>query len=176
MGRPGLNKEEFVARARNTHGNKYDYSKVEYKNNRIKVCIVCPEHGDFWQCTQDHIKGRGCPICGRKKLRESMLAKSNRIICKCDECGKEFYLSKCYLKRERKHRFCSRACEAEFRKYHNTAESWIGGRINISTGYKTIRINGKERDEHRLVMERHLGRPLRSDEVVHHINGDKQDN
>lgn len=42
--------------------------------------------------------------------------------------------------------------------------------------YKAIKVNGKKIDEHRYVMEQHLGRKLTKDEVVHHINGDKQDN
>ena len=47
------------------HGDKYDYSKVEYINNKTKVCIICPEHGEFWQKPESHIiKKRGCPYCG----------------------------------------------------------------------------------------------------------------
>ena len=61
--------EEFIEEARKIHGDKYDYSKVEYVNNRTKVCIICPKHGEFWQLPQDHIKGRGCICCaGVKKL------------------------------------------------------------------------------------------------------------
>lgn len=46
-----------------------------------------------------------------------------------------------------------------------------------STGkYKAVTIDGKQRPEHRVIMERRLGRPLRSDEVVHHVNGDRGDN
>lgn len=59
-----LRSKDFVARARKTHGNKYDYSKVEYKNNSEKVCIICPKHGEFWQGPYAHLRGEGCPKCG----------------------------------------------------------------------------------------------------------------
>ena len=42
-----LNKESFVERSNIIHHNKYDYSKVEYINSSTKVCIICPEHGEF---------------------------------------------------------------------------------------------------------------------------------
>lgn len=42
--------------------------------------------------------------------------------------------------------------------------------------YVSLKVKGKRIDEHRLVMERHLGRKLRRDEVVHHLNGDRRDN
>ncbi|MBO5714970.1 MAG: HNH endonuclease [Clostridia bacterium] len=44
------------------------------------------------------------------------------------------------------------------------------------TQYKAIRVNGKKVDEHRYVVERHIGRPLERNEVVHHKNGNKRDN
>ena len=43
-------------------------------------------------------------------------------------------------------------------------------------GYKALKRNGKRIDEHRLVMEIHLGRKLTRQEVVHHIDGVKQNN
>lgn len=43
-----LTKQEFIERARVKHGDKYDYSKVEYKGKDEKVCIICPIHGEFW--------------------------------------------------------------------------------------------------------------------------------
>ena len=56
-------KEDFIERAKEVHGDKYDYSKVKYINTRTKVCIVCPEHGEFWQTPGDHIAGHGCQKC-----------------------------------------------------------------------------------------------------------------
>lgn len=56
-------KEEFIEESNIIHNNKYNYSKVEYINNKTKVCIICPEHGEFWQVPQDHTKGRGCSKC-----------------------------------------------------------------------------------------------------------------
>lgn len=68
-------KEEFVCQAKETHGNIYDYENVEYKNNRTKVCIICREHGEFWQTPEHHLNGRGCPKC-----KESLLEKKVRGI------------------------------------------------------------------------------------------------
>ena len=48
------------------HKGKYDYRYVDYKNCRSKICIVCPIHGDFWQTADDHMQGKGCPMCANK--------------------------------------------------------------------------------------------------------------
>lgn len=58
-------KEQFIADARLVHGDKYEYDKVVYKKALEKVCITCPEHGDFWQTPNNHLKGKGCPYCNR---------------------------------------------------------------------------------------------------------------
>ena len=57
--------EEFIKKAREIHGNKYDYSKTEYVDAKTKVCIICPEHGEFWQRAGSHLAGRGCNKCAR---------------------------------------------------------------------------------------------------------------
>lgn len=59
--------EEWVSKARQIHGDKYDYSKVKYSNSQTKVCIICPEHGEFWQKAASHLKGSGCPKCAKSK-------------------------------------------------------------------------------------------------------------
>ena len=65
-------KEQFIDKARKIHGNRYDYSKVEYVNNRTKVCIICPKHGEFWQSPDKHLMGDNCPQCNRSKLEEKI--------------------------------------------------------------------------------------------------------
>ena len=47
------------------HGDKYDYSKVEYINNHIPITIICPEHGEFEQTPCNHLNGAGCPKCNQ---------------------------------------------------------------------------------------------------------------
>lgn len=67
-----LTTEEFIRRARELHGDRYDYSKVEYVDTRTKVCIICPVHGEFWQTYDNHVGSQcDCPKCAidKKKLR-----------------------------------------------------------------------------------------------------------
>jgi hypothetical protein len=65
-----LTQKEFIEKAKNIHKNKYDYSKVIYKNYREKVCIICPEHGEFWQKPQHHLYNHGCPTCGGREKND----------------------------------------------------------------------------------------------------------
>ena len=48
------------------HGNRYDYSKVNYINNNTKIEIICSLHGSFFQTPKSHLKGSNCPNCGVK--------------------------------------------------------------------------------------------------------------
>lgn len=59
--------ENFIQDARKIHGNKYNYSKVEYINSTTKITITCPIHGDFEQTPHNHLRKRGCPQCGREQ-------------------------------------------------------------------------------------------------------------
>ena len=59
-----LTTETFIQKARKVHGDKYDYSKVEYKNAYSKVPIICPKHGIFYQIPNSHLIGKGCSDCG----------------------------------------------------------------------------------------------------------------
>jgi hypothetical protein len=59
--------ERFIEKAKQVHGDKYDYSLVEYKNMKTKVKIICPIHGEFWQTPSDHLQKHGCGECGLLK-------------------------------------------------------------------------------------------------------------
>lgn len=55
--------DEFISRSNKVHGDKYDYSKIEFKKQHTKVTIICPLHGDFEQLPYNHLNGHGCPLC-----------------------------------------------------------------------------------------------------------------
>ena len=80
------NTENFIERATLKHKGKYDYSKVDYINNYTKVCIICPEHGEFWQKPNDHLRGIGCFQCGgkynltEKEVLEALQTKYKNVI------------------------------------------------------------------------------------------------
>jgi len=122
-GKAKLTTEEFVNKAIEVHGCKYDYSKVKYKNNSTKICIICKEngHGEFYQRPGDHLKGNGCPKCsGKAKLTtEEFVEKAKKIhgdkydyskvdyknnstkvciICKEDGHGEFYQTSDCHLR------------------------------------------------------------------------------
>lgn len=63
------NQEEFIAKANEIYGNKYDYSLVQYTKSSEKVTIICPEHGVFEKTPNKHLQGQGCPICGRNRTK-----------------------------------------------------------------------------------------------------------
>jgi hypothetical protein len=57
--------DKFIRRATITHERRYSYSNAIYINDCTKLFITCPEHGDFEQTPNNHLKGQGCPECGR---------------------------------------------------------------------------------------------------------------
>lgn len=78
--------DEFINEANIVHNNKYDYSKVEYKDNHTNVTIICPIHGEFPQSPNDHLQGSGCRKCSyiyrglkRRLTNEQFITKSKLI-------------------------------------------------------------------------------------------------
>lgn len=58
-----LTTKDFIEKAKIVHGDKYDYSKTEYKRSEENVIVICPEHGEFSQIARNHLMGQGCPKC-----------------------------------------------------------------------------------------------------------------
>jgi hypothetical protein len=56
-------KDTFIQKSKSIHGDRYDYSLVEYQNNKTKVKIICEKHGEFYQLPLHHTKGSGCQKC-----------------------------------------------------------------------------------------------------------------
>lgn len=117
-------------------------------------------------------KQKYCSKDCRSKGQTKRLQIANPIAV-CRYCGKEFALSRTTWGKKKPHitiiqrQFCSRECRATIRRRN--------GFIN-KYGYRMIGIMGKQIQEHRLVMEKHLGRKLLPTEIVHHKNGDRADN
>ena len=60
--------ESFIEAARKVHGDLYDYSKVEYVNNRTKVCIIDKQAGEFWQLPSNHLNGNKCYLTQGERI------------------------------------------------------------------------------------------------------------
>jgi Zn finger protein HypA/HybF involved in hydrogenase expression len=66
-GRYRYSNEDFINKSISIHGNRYDYSLVDYHNSHKKVIIKCIKHGNFTQKPNSHLLGRGCPSCKESK-------------------------------------------------------------------------------------------------------------
>lgn len=75
------NTDEFIDKAKNIHGNRYDYSLVDYKKSHIKVKIICSKHGIFEQSPSKHLEGQNCSKCSGnvKKTREEFVLEAKKV-------------------------------------------------------------------------------------------------
>ena len=87
----GLDRNEIIERLKKIHNNKYDYSKSDFKKSKDKICIICPEHGEFWQELHKHMCGQGCPECGNKKKNEDKKITFNTFVEKANKMHNGYY-------------------------------------------------------------------------------------
>jgi hypothetical protein len=85
-----MNTEEFILKSKLIHGDKYDYSLVEYLNNRTKVKIICKKHGEFLQKPNNHLNGQNCMKCVNSNVK---LETKDEIIMR-DKIKEEYCESK----------------------------------------------------------------------------------
>lgn len=88
---PKGSREAFILKAQNKHGAKYDYSKVEYSDNKTPVIIICPAHGEFPQRPGDHLTTQGCKSCGVEARAERLRLGKGGFEKKANTLHKNFY-------------------------------------------------------------------------------------
>ena len=96
IGKYNYNTEEWIEKAKEIHGNKYDYSKVKYLNSKTKVTLICKDHGEFQQVASNHLNlTQGCPYCGYLITKEKLSLTNSDFINKAIEThGKRYDYSK----------------------------------------------------------------------------------
>ena len=102
-----LTTEEFIKKAIEIHGDRYDYSLVDYKTSVKKVKIICKKHGVFRQIPNDHLRGSGCPRCntGKSGIKILGVAVYDDILPTKHEINKKCYsvwrnmIFRCYSKK-----------------------------------------------------------------------------
>ena len=82
---------KFINKAKKIHGDKYDYSKIEYVNAKHKIKIVCPIHGEFEQIPNTHLKGSGCKKCYFEKQSKAQRLTTDEFIEKANMVHKNKY-------------------------------------------------------------------------------------
>lgn len=80
--------EEFVVESKNTHGDLYEYSEVNYIDSKTTVSIRCKKHGElFFSTPNNHLRGSGCPKCKIEKQTKSL----KEFIKECNKVHGELY-------------------------------------------------------------------------------------
>lgn len=74
-----IRNKDYIKKCQIKFNNKYDYSLVNYINNKNHVKIICPDHGIFKQSLKDHLKRNGCPYCSGKKMNTELFIKKSII-------------------------------------------------------------------------------------------------
>lgn len=87
----GAATKEFISRAKEAHGDTYDYARVEYAGRHSPVTIICREHGVFDQRAGDHLNGSGCPVCGHVQRGVSQAFTREQFIEKAREVHGDKY-------------------------------------------------------------------------------------
>ena len=96
----------FVEKAIVVHGDKYDYSYVDYKNSKTKVKIFCKKHGIFEQRPDTHLSGAICPKCSKEKSSKQRTLDLQEVISKAKQVHGDkydYFKIKNYTKSREKH-------------------------------------------------------------------------
>jgi hypothetical protein len=90
-----ISTETFIINAKRVHGDKYDYTKVNWIDHKSKVIIVCPQHGMFSQSPTTHLNGSGCRDCGYIKNSKKATTSTSEFLDKAKKVhGQKYIYSK----------------------------------------------------------------------------------
>jgi len=116
---------DFIEKAKQIHGDKYDYSKVNYINCKTKITIICKEHGEFEQEPGSHISGSGCNFCGIESRKQMRTKTTQQFINEAKEIhGDKYDYSKVNYETAKEHIII--ICK-EHGEFEQTPDSHIGG-------------------------------------------------
>jgi hypothetical protein len=111
-------KQEFKEKAIKVHGDKYWYALVIYEGCHEKILILCKKHIYwFWQISNDHLQGRGCPICKSEqvsKCNTKLFSKFKEEAKQIHKKGKYIYFEETYVNGSTKTKIFCVKCQKEF--------------------------------------------------------------
>lgn len=117
--------KSFIEKVKIVHNGYYSYKNAHFINNHTKVSVTCPIHGDFLILPKNHLRGQGCPICGKDKakqshkgnydkfvsnlnkkfgeqfsvpnIKEEYVNEHSTITLQCNKCGKIYHIEPNYI-------------------------------------------------------------------------------
>jgi hypothetical protein len=90
-GKERSNTQEFIKKAQLIHGDRYDYSLINYIDCKHKNKIICPIHGIFEQNANNHLQGQNCPNCKKDKISKALKCTQEEFLKKCYKIHKDKY-------------------------------------------------------------------------------------
>lgn len=139
-------------------------------SRRKRVLLKCNNCNSEFETTPGELKYRGEIKFCSNYCQGEFSRKKSRVDINCDYCSTLFSKLKSKITNNN---FCSATCHQSYQKHNPVIKSgyWY------ENGYKVLYMgDGKGIKEHIHIMQKHIGRPLKPNEQVHHINEIKDDN